>query len=105
MCTTIHVERILPASNSKSGLDDCFSAIFGPIEKSNVDGEQRQLRIGEWKIVKDRLSWILRVFLGDTSADGTSFYVYGKTVYAESEVKERLGRRLRRRVSFTLLER
>lgn len=34
------MERILPASNSKSGLDDCFSAIFGPIEKSNVDGEQ-----------------------------------------------------------------
>lgn len=69
-------------------------------------GNKRQLKIGEWKIVrKDRLSWILRVLLGDTSAGGTSFYVYGKTVYAESEVKERLGRRLRRRVSFTLLER
>ena len=64
-------------------------------------------RIGEnWKIVrKDRLGWILRVFLRDTSAGGTLFYVYGKTVYAESEVNERSGRRLRRRVSFTLLVR
>lgn len=64
-------------------------------------------RIGEnWKIVrKDRLGWILRVFLRDTSAGGTLFYVYGKTVYAESEVNERSGRRSRRRVSFTLLVR
>lgn len=50
-------------------------------------GNKRQLRIGEWKIVReDRLSWILRVFLGDTSAGGR-FMFMGKRFMRKAKLK------------------